>query len=90
MKAQKTPRKKRAPRGSLLSLGSASKSNLWTTEQRRDLFERRQNGEEWETICPVCRPTNYVFDPRLTLLQDFPNRTRHAMQQQYSVSGEIQ
>ncbi|MCJ1225915.1 hypothetical protein MMC12_002564 [Toensbergia leucococca] len=44
------------------------KSNLWSIAAREDIFARRQNGEEWETICV-----------------DYPTRTRHAMQQQYSV-----
>ncbi|MCJ1471450.1 hypothetical protein MMC13_000089 [Lambiella insularis] len=42
--------------------------NVWTAEAREDVFNRREAGEGWETICP-----------------DYPNRSRHAMQQQYSM-----
>ncbi len=54
-KVHKTPRKKRAPRGSLLGSGGigTGKSNTWTLQEREDLYKRRQNGEDWETICPV-------------------------------------
>jgi hypothetical protein len=27
--------------------------NLWTAEDREDMFNRRENGEGWETICAV-------------------------------------
>jgi hypothetical protein len=30
-----------------------AKSNLWSLKARQDIFERRQNGEDWETICKV-------------------------------------
>jgi len=55
-KVHKTPRKKRAPRASLLGSGGigTGKSNTWTLQEREDLYKRRQNGEDWETICPVC------------------------------------
>lgn len=53
-KTHRTPKKKRAPRGSLLGSGAGSaKSNLWTLEERKDLYNRRQNGEDWESICNV-------------------------------------
>ncbi|KAL8830805.1 MAG: hypothetical protein Q9191_001235 [Dirinaria sp. TL-2023a] len=65
-KTYRTP-KKRTRGGGLLS-NRSGKSNVWTPEERADLFNRRQIGEDWETIC-----------------RDYPTRTRHAMQQQYSV-----
>ncbi|KAL8687665.1 MAG: hypothetical protein Q9224_005086, partial [Gallowayella concinna] len=43
------------------------KSNSWSTAQRMDIFNRRQQGEKWDTI-----------------IVDYPNRSKHAMQQQYS------
>ena len=53
-RTHKTPKKKRAPRGSLLGSGIGSgKSNLWTLEERADLYNRRQKGEDWESICIV-------------------------------------
>ncbi|KAL8780273.1 MAG: hypothetical protein Q9213_006549 [Squamulea squamosa] len=44
------------------------KSNAWPTEERDDIFNRRQKGEKWDTICV-----------------DYPYRSKHAMQQQYSI-----
>lgn len=60
-KVHKTPKKKRAPRGSLLGSGGigAGKSNTWTIQEREDLYRRRQNGEDWETICPVRFPSSH-------------------------------
>ncbi|KAL8884166.1 MAG: hypothetical protein Q9192_006912, partial [Flavoplaca navasiana] len=43
------------------------KSNAWPTEERDDIYNRRQEGEKWDTIC-----------------LDYPHRSKHAMQQQYS------
>lgn len=31
----------------------SAKSNLWSHQAREDIYNRRQNGEEWETICKV-------------------------------------
>lgn len=31
----------------------SAKSNLWTLQAREDIYNRRQKGEEWETICKV-------------------------------------
>jgi hypothetical protein len=33
--------------------GSRRPGNLWTAEDREDMFNRRENGEGWETICAV-------------------------------------
>ncbi|MCJ1416920.1 hypothetical protein MMC32_003259 [Xylographa parallela] len=48
--------------------GPRRPGNVWTEQAREDVFNRREAGEGWETICP-----------------DYPNRSRHAMQQQYSM-----
>lgn len=70
IKVQKTPRKKRAPRGSLLGSGGigAGKSNTWTLQEREDLFKRRQDGEDWETICPVRFPSIFSTDGNTHLI----------------------
>ncbi|KAL8657235.1 MAG: hypothetical protein Q9226_002130, partial [Calogaya cf. arnoldii] len=44
------------------------KSNAWPKEERDDIYNRRQKGEKWDTIC-----------------LDYPDRSKHAMQQQYSI-----
>ena len=86
-RSYKSPKKKRAPRGSLLGSGSGTgKSNLWTLEERADLYNRRQNGEDWESICNVRLRLDSRDGKSLPLMKDYPTRTRHAMQQQYSVS----
>lgn len=33
--------------------GSRRPGNLWTVEAREDMFNRRESGEGWETICLV-------------------------------------
>lgn len=38
----------------------SGKSNLWSAKAREDIYNRRQNGEEWETICKV--PLLYLTD----------------------------
>ncbi|KAL8847478.1 MAG: hypothetical protein Q9221_007471 [Calogaya cf. arnoldii] len=43
------------------------KSNAWPKEERDDIYNRRQKGEKWDTIC-----------------LGYPDRSKHAMQQQYS------
>lgn len=32
------------------------KSNAWPTEERDDIYTRRQQGEKWDTICLVSPP----------------------------------
>lgn len=36
--------------------GSRRQGNVWSTEARLDMYNRRLAGEEWETICPVNIP----------------------------------
>ena len=69
--------------GQLLGSGSG-KSNLWTLAERDDLFKRRQLGEDWESICQVCR-NHLMLTAKLISTKDYPTRSRHALQQQYSV-----
>ena len=33
--------------------GSRRPGNVWTEQAREDVFNRREAGEGWETICPV-------------------------------------
>ena len=74
--------------------GSRRPGNLWTVEAREDMFRRREAGETWETICQVCVALAWsCFNMHawrlfrdLTRSKDYPKRSRHAMQQQYSVS----
>lgn len=40
----------------------AKNNNLWTAEARDDMFQRREKGETWETICKVRRPVLFAFD----------------------------
>lgn len=38
--------------------GSRRPGNVWTVEAREDVFNRREVGEGWETICPVSYPSS--------------------------------
>ena len=54
-KSFRSPHKKQrvsTGRASLLGSGPG-KSNIWTPEEREDLYNRRQTGEDWESICRV-------------------------------------
>lgn len=58
-----------------------AKSNLWSLKARQDIFERRQNGEDWETICKVMMNNQPV--PSRPQTESFPglpnpNTTCHA------------
>jgi hypothetical protein len=33
--------------------GTRRAGNLWTSEARDDMYQRRENGESWEDICKV-------------------------------------
>ena len=64
-----------------------AKSNLWSLKARQDIFERRQNGEDWETICKVRMKTKRVpsrpkliFSRTIQRAHDMPcnNSTRWA------------
>ena len=36
------------------------KSNAWPTEERDDIYNRRQEGEKWDTICLVIHRLYYL------------------------------
>ncbi|KAI4264352.1 MAG: hypothetical protein L6R42_000537 [Xanthoria sp. 1 TBL-2021] len=64
------------------------KSNAWPNEERDDIYNRRQQGEKWDTICVVNspRPSHVICPHLIWSSKDYPHRSKHAMQQQYSVS----
>ncbi|KAL8833135.1 MAG: hypothetical protein Q9170_004467 [Blastenia crenularia] len=70
------------------TLSHSEKSNAWTLTQRDDIYNRRQKGENWETIWLVCIQARFEIALQLPLTQfkDYPSRSKHAMQQQYSTT----
>ena len=84
----KQSRPKRTWRGRRGRRAGESQPQAWTKKARDDIYARRQAGEHWETIYPVWRrfaTLNCVLSADLK--KDYPDRTRAAMQQQYSVSS---
>ncbi|MCJ1397214.1 hypothetical protein MMC11_000406 [Xylographa trunciseda] len=98
--------------------GPRRPGNVWTEQAREDVFNRREAGEGWETICPfehfdvvalkalgactqILHPGPLSLRPMFAIMilqvtsalavvapstsMDYPNRSRHAMQQQYSM-----
>ena len=59
------PQQIRTPNNSgVMKIGRArGPLNLWSVEAREDMFNRREAGEGWETICPVreCSSQIHLF-----------------------------
>ncbi|KAL8956024.1 MAG: hypothetical protein Q9183_006443 [Haloplaca sp. 2 TL-2023] len=51
-----------------LASASSEKLKSWSPDERNEIYNRRIQGEKWESIC-----------------RDHPNRSKHALQQQYSI-----
>ena len=60
--------------GSTPGGGSRRPGNLWTVEAREDMFNRRESGEGWETIC-------LVRDPVTAVMLSFHSACRTALSQ---------